>query len=284
MTTRDVLDASLGATLAQALVTGIYASIFVETIAPVLRNGHQKTLGAALILLFCSIITSLGAKCKLVRDRLVFDRKDLDTATLAIANASYLVAVVIADFLLVYRCCIVWMRSVKLSFIFSLVLLAECVYFVLDIMPQGYLPPALAETSQPVFNFISLGVTVLATTLIVYRICDVSRRSIDGGSAYRYTTEVVVESGALNSVMLLLTSILLIMCTGKPLVGPTIQAYCYCLGISIPITGIAPTLIAYRIATRRARDEKRWSQPISALRFESTSSVRTLDDAAPSEA
>ncbi|KAF8989387.1 hypothetical protein BDQ17DRAFT_1434488 [Cyathus striatus] len=49
-----------------------------------------------------------------------------------------------------------------------------------------------------------------------------------------------------------------------------IEAYSYATSVLIPVTGIAPTMIAERVVNAMEHDEEKWSQPISTLRFNHT--------------
>ncbi len=60
-----------------------------------------------------------------------------------------------------------------------------------------------------VYFLISAGITTLATTLIIYRIFDVSRRSSSEMSSYQYTIEILVESGLMYTTTIVITAVLL---------------------------------------------------------------------------
>ena len=88
------------------------------------------------------------------------------------------------------------------------------------------------------FFFISIGVTILATALITYRVVDVSRRSTgQTRSRYQYTIEILVESGIMYSSTLLIAGVLLAV-RGN-IDGPNYsitQAASYWGGILTPVT------------------------------------------------
>jgi hypothetical protein len=140
------------------------------------------------------------------------------------------------------------------------------------------------------FFFLSIGITVLATGLIMYRIADVSKRSRGEITKYQYAMEVLVESGVMYSVTLLISGVLLAV-RGNDFTHYTlVQASSYWGGILTPVTvniafiacgndanytifvfqGIAPTLITMRIVSGTARDETTWTQPVSGMVFNHT--------------
>lgn len=88
------------------------------------------------------------------------------------------------------------------------------------------------------FFFISIGVTVLATALITYRVIDVSRSSTgQTSSRYQYIVEILVESGVMYSSTLLIAGVLLAV-RGN-IDGPNYsitQAASYWGGILTPVT------------------------------------------------
>lgn len=58
--------------------------------------------------------------------------------------------------------------------------------------------------------FLSLGTTVLATSLIIYRIHHLSKVNGTGSSRYSFTMEVLAESGAMYAGTLFIDCVLLI--------------------------------------------------------------------------
>jgi hypothetical protein len=90
------------------------------------------------------------------------------------------------------------------------------------------------------FFFISAGITVLATALIIYRIIDVSQYSTgQAKSRYQYIIEILVESGIMYSTTLLISGVLLAVGGNIGSSNPTIaltQAASYWGGIVTPVT------------------------------------------------
>lgn len=155
---------------------------------------------------------------------------------------------------------------------------------------------------------LSLVITTTSTTLIVYRIVSMARRS-SKPTPYYPTIEILVESGAIYTILIVICCILWALSPPKsdnqysiPLYGAVYVASDVFYSLLIPVTvsrsafvihladtqlfqrlsqGIAPTLITLRVASGRAREDAEWSQPITAIAFRSRSArgdVETLDN------
>ncbi|KAF8985253.1 hypothetical protein BDQ17DRAFT_1335934 [Cyathus striatus] len=146
-----------------------------------------------------------------------------DLKILQIGNDTGMAAGFIADALLAWRCYILWQKNNWLLASFGFLLLGESA-----LMTTAFVI-ITKHNIFPGFLIISMVITVLTTSMIIYRILTVSR---EAGTArrYRYIIEILVESGI----------------------------------------GIAPTLIAKRVMNSTEKDEEKWSQPISTLRFRHT--------------
>ncbi|KAF5327208.1 hypothetical protein D9619_004561 [Psilocybe cf. subviscida] len=239
-------------------------------------DGTRRIYTGVLILLFSMIITNLAATWKIARSILVVHDESRDTMAVELftgsvaltyaANATGCIAILIADLLLCWRCYILWQKNKWMLGAFTLFLLGEVALIPILLVLNANLGPGQVSIICLYF-FISIGITVLATALIIYRVIDVSRRSTGQTKGrYQYTIEIAIESGAMYSITLLIAGVLLAV-RGK-MDGPNYsitQAASYWGGILTPVTGIAPTLIASRISSGRARDEKQWSQPMSGV-------------------
>lgn len=182
------------------------------------------------------------------------------------ANATGCIAVLIADTLLVWRCYVLWRRNKILLAFFTLLLLGEVALIPILLVLNANLGPGKVSIVC-LFFFLSMGITVLATSLIIYRIADVSKRSRGEITKYQYAMEVLVESGLMYSATLLISGVLLAV-RGNDFTNYTlVQASSYWGGILTPVTGIAPTLITMRIVSGEARDETTWTQPVSGMVF-----------------
>lgn len=83
--------------------------------------------------------------------------------------------------------------------------------------------------------FLSLGTTILATALIIYRIRHFSKDIVGVSARYDYTVEVLVESGALYAVTLLADCILLVTRGTAFSATPERQGISFWVGIVTPV-------------------------------------------------
>ncbi|KAF8990843.1 hypothetical protein BDQ17DRAFT_1433517 [Cyathus striatus] len=273
------IDSYLSGVIVDAFTCGLYTFLLYRTIqaaAPRLRSGRHITLMIALVFLYILTMANLAATWVVVRS-VVVTKGSTQTSTAAemffgsrmlaggIAPGLTYAAMLIADSLLVWRCYIMWHKSKWLLTLFGVLLLGESaiipIFLVLD--PSYVFSKHVPETS---FFSITLFITVVATAMIIYRILTISWGTETVGR-YRYTIEILVESGILYSATVLITVIFQVLPNSSL---PFIQAATYFSAILIPVTGIAPTLISHRVFTSTESDEERWSQPISSLRFNHT--------------
>lgn len=82
-----------------------------------------------------------------------------------------------------------------------------------------------------VFLFISVGVTISATALITHRIVEFGKMGM-----YSYVIEALVQSGAMYSLTLIISSTLLAIRASHPTDNSLIQATSYCGQTVPPIT------------------------------------------------
>ncbi|KAF8989379.1 hypothetical protein BDQ17DRAFT_1414415 [Cyathus striatus] len=191
---------------------GVIMEAFMD--ASQLRNGRHIYLMIVLIFLYIVIIINLASTWSIVRSVVVTHNNTrktmaaelfLNTGKMReIMNIIQLGAMVIADALLVWRCYIVWMKNKWLLAFFGAILLGEIVLIIMYIIhPQSY-PNRVPINS---FYYITLGVTVIATSMVVYRIITVSGRAGTVGR-YRYAIEILVESGIIYSIPLLILGVI----------------------------------------------------------------------------
>ncbi|KAF5327930.1 hypothetical protein D9619_003874 [Psilocybe cf. subviscida] len=285
------LDSSLGKLFLQSLLTGVYLNIFVQTMIPIIHQKRRKMYTLNLIVLFGAVSVSLAASWTTIKDAFILEDAtqgiiassaldgQLTAAARIIGSSSSLIAVFAGDIILVSRCFIVCARSKAVLSLFSFLLIGQCAIIIAETVPSVK-PNNRFPLTIPTYYFVSLAITVLATSIIILRITYVSRKSGVATSRYSYTMEVLFESGGLYAASLLITSILMIVSTNHITIsnGPVTQAKVYWEGVMTPMAGIAPTLIAFRVATGRARDESSWSQPQSTLQFRRTPGNITHSD------
>jgi hypothetical protein len=272
------LDSYLGTVVIQAFVSGIYTLLLFRTIrsaVPSLRNGRHIVLMIALMVLYALTMINFAVTWQVVRSIFIAHNETRQTMaakmfldsinTLQIGNGAGVVAMLMADSLLVWRCYMIWLKNKWLLAAFAIPLLAELALIPVLLSLNLRIGPNQIPIIF-VFFFISMGITIFATSMIIVCILTVSRA---GGTAgrYRYVIEILVESGILYSTLLFITGVLQALTTA-PL--PVSEAATYFTAVLIPVTGIAPTLISERIMTSTDRDEEKWSQPVSFLKFKHT--------------
>ncbi|KAF5327293.1 hypothetical protein D9619_003914 [Psilocybe cf. subviscida] len=270
--------------LLQALLTGIYINIFLQTIDALLRGGGRKVYATVLTLLFGAIIVNTAVYWHIVRDIMIVHDDNLSTileetdaklaTTIVVLTVTSDIAIFIADGILIWRCYTLWAQSSLLLLVFSPLFIAEAALIVLFGIPKIW-DTGKELLAMSMFVYISATITFLASCLIIYRIASAVGHTEGQTSKYSLTIEVLVESGMLHAASILITSILhiILQATG-PLDGALklLAQTVWGQAVLLPVTGIAPTLIAFRVATGRARDEASWSryQPLSSLLFKKT--------------
>jgi len=270
-------DSYLGALIVQSFVSGIYTILMYRTIrsaASGLRKGSNVFLMLLLVLLYGLIMSNLSTTWSVARHTFITHNESRDamatwlfddpqsTILSQAGNGCGVVAILIADSLLVWRCYMLWSRNKFLLVFFGLLLLGELALIPILLKLNAMLGPAQVPIIS-LYLFLSMGITVVATGLIAYRVVTVSRGGVYA-SEYNYVVEVLVESGVLYSTILFVSSVIQVIPNAS--LG-TFEAATYFTGILIPVTGIAPTLISARILTHTDEDEQKWSQPASFLVF-----------------
>jgi hypothetical protein len=280
-------DSYLGAVILQSFVSGMYSLLMYRTFkaaAPSLRKGSNIFLMLVLVVLYVLVMANVSVGWSVARHTFISNNETREDMTnwlffsdeVSILNNAAtgcgIMAILIADALLAWRCYMLWSRNKILLAFFTLLLLAE-----LGLIPVILKHPFLAGKVPiiSVYFFISMGITVLATGLIAYRVITVSRGAVYE-TEYHYIVEVLVESGLLYSAILFITSVVQAL-TNRGL--NLFQAGTYLTGILTPVTGIAPTLISNRIFSHTEQDEEKWSKPAGSVLVFSTIHKRNVGSA-----
>ncbi|KAK0225227.1 hypothetical protein EDD85DRAFT_980782 [Armillaria nabsnona] len=278
------LEVYLNQTLLSAFLQGIYTGIVAFTVWNIFSRQHSVSRSVmALVIIILCILT--GVSCALYWTYTVYSfihhGQNFWTAIMAFNSRSDMavlvrvgigivgcISTVVADSTLVWRCWIVWGRRwiiILLPLIFMIIGLA---FKILQIRTtvQGTVPAVSYQTCTTIYISLILATTLLCTLLIVYRILSIewakpkpagTRRYSLG--AYRNLIEIIVESAALYSTML----IFYIVFTFQDEVGGE-----YLDPISEFIRGVAPTLIVGRVAAGHSRPDDSWKgSVISSLHF-----------------
>ncbi|KAF8999954.1 hypothetical protein BDQ17DRAFT_1427437 [Cyathus striatus] len=259
---KATLESFIGQLIIHAFLSGLYTFILYRTVCGAvsrIRNGRHIILIATLISLYVLNMINFAASWVVTISVLIINKLN-ESKILLVGNNTGIVATLIADALLAWRCYILWLKNKWLLAAFGVLLLGE----------SALMTTVFVKTTKydffPCFLIISLVITVLATSMIIYRIVTISR---EAGTTrrYRYIIEILVESGFIYSTSLLV----IVVCFFLRDVTPSArEASFYASSVLIPVSGIAPTLIAERVVNSTEHDEERWSQPISTLRFNHT--------------
>ncbi|KAF8989593.1 hypothetical protein BDQ17DRAFT_1434351 [Cyathus striatus] len=262
--TKAAFDSNIGSLIVQAFLSGLYTFILYRTVhgaVPRIRNGRHIPLMAALISLYVIYMINFAATCIVARSLLVA-YMNVSKLFARIENDTAMVTALIADALLVWRCYMLWMKSKWLLALFVVALIGEAALMTAVFV----ITTPVINDIIPCFLILSLIITVVATAMIIYRILTVSRET-GTTRRYGYIIEIFVQSGIIYSISLLVTVVCFYLPDGNV---SAIEAYSYATSVLIPVTGIAPTMIAERVVNATEHDEEKWSQPISTLRFNHT--------------
>ncbi|KAF5313852.1 hypothetical protein D9619_013053 [Psilocybe cf. subviscida] len=197
-------------------------------------------------------------------------------------------AALIADTLLAWRCIIVWQKNRWILCGLVLLLTTNLVLGIFSSLPTGAFPRSTSDnpliaysaallrvTLFAVFYVICLATTIVATSLILLKIWITSRR-IHSPFSYRKLGAILAESGILYSAVLLgQATLAAIKWTYTPVNGfkyaarlNTATDVIVCL--TMPVTGIAPALIALRVGRETNPTDTDGSTPGSHLTFQRT--------------
>ncbi|KAK0474965.1 hypothetical protein IW261DRAFT_1497995 [Armillaria novae-zelandiae] len=178
------------------------------------------------------------------------------------------ISTVVADSAMVWRCWIVWGRCWIIILLPLVFMVIGAAFKILQIRAtvQGTEPTINYKTCTTIYISLTLATTLLCTLLIVYRILSIqwARTKLSGTrthslGAYRNVIEIIVESAALYSTMLIVY------------IGFTFQDEVvgeYLDPIAEFFRGVAPTLIVVRVASGHSRPDDSWKgSTISSLHF-----------------
>ncbi|PBK88050.1 hypothetical protein ARMGADRAFT_1085026 [Armillaria gallica] len=285
-----ILDIYFNQIIVYALTHGIYTCVFAVTLWNIFSSKTQRSASRNLMVLAITalyILTtiSFGSLWFVVHFGFINDGQNALTVfeSLEVRNSQYnvvqttlgitgIMATDIADAAMIWRCWVIWGGRWFIVFIPILLLIAEIV--IKSVQIYHLIHDAL-DIDLSVYNdttdwltmylSLSLAATLMCTLLIVYRILSVGGVKA-GLRTYRGVVEVIVESAALSSTMLVIYTSLNTrneLCTG------------YADVIASPIKGIAPTLLVGRVAAGHARPDDSWKESHlswTSLRFGHASS------------
>ncbi|PBK93693.1 hypothetical protein ARMGADRAFT_132649 [Armillaria gallica] len=182
-----------------------------------------------------------------------------------------ILSTILADGTLIWRCWTVWGRSWRVALIPILcTTLAAISRGIVSYYDNIEDTPPRALYMAKIVNWAVLYVSLILATLlwctifIIYRILKVGGVTA-GMRAYHRVIELLVESAALYSVVLV---IVLVLEVRNELAGGYVQE------VAAAVRGIVPTILVGRIAAGHARPDDSWSESTraSSLRFGNHSS------------
>lgn len=183
-----------------------------------------------------------------------------------VSDAVTALNLIIADCTIIWRCWSVWAHNRSVIILPTLFVIGEIVCGVNIVVHQ--LTVSFEDETQThwavAIMAATVGTNILCTTLIVARILHNARGNsgiMDGIRTYRGVLEIVVESAALHSAIF----VALVIC--YPIEG---NAYMYPQALMFPITGIAPTLIIFRVTSGQGRPKESSVETQSSLRFQAS--------------
>ncbi|PBK98882.1 hypothetical protein ARMGADRAFT_1073823 [Armillaria gallica] len=267
-------DDKLNATIELALLHGIYTGIVSVTLWNIFISKSRsigRAMVAVIILLYVttSINVFLNSALILSVETTVVDGLELDPSTNRLNGISNLgigmtavMSTAIADSTIIWRCWMVWGRRWSIVVFPVLCLIGGVALKIRDIS-EVFLHGNGDQLILVIYIFCIFATTTWCTVLIVFRIVTVIRVNDAANSRlgdYSHVIEVLVESSALHSVVLLVF-------VGLEANDSFLSDYFDTL--AAVTTGVAPTLLAGRIAAGHARPDGSWEGSImSSLRFE----------------
>ncbi|KAK0496166.1 hypothetical protein EDD18DRAFT_1353830 [Armillaria luteobubalina] len=255
------LDARLNSGILNAVLFGIYTSIFAITLWNMFVNKRwpiRRAMVVIIIFLYCMITISFATDWQLVHSAFIDNGQtfwEVYTRLSITAQAAYLeggitssMSTIVADLLIIWWCWMVWGRRWLAVLLPTLLLIAAIVLRIIQVYREYF------NTTLKIFSLLYvcfiLATTLWCTLLIIYRILIVAgvRRRANGRlKVFQHFLEVLVESSTFYSISLIVYLALFIHGDFGSFYFDVIA------GI---VKGIAPTLLVGRTtAGRRARPD-----------------------------
>ncbi|KAF5313766.1 hypothetical protein D9619_013679 [Psilocybe cf. subviscida] len=268
-----LLDASFNPLVLEGFLSGVYFLLFVQAIWKLFQKRAHGPYILALILLWMTSTSSFIFDWVRARNAFVVNNSSPLSILLSFEASSntesfvlILLGTIISDGILIWRCTILWKSKPTLCILVALLVASSVFNLLVIVLPRSSVRFTLLSVALGIL--FSAATTVLATSMIALKIILVTRES---RSQYSYTKviEILVQSAALQSAVLLVNGIIVFMAY----VDPTLlvaQMNAYTSSFRRVLMGIAPTLIAFRVADEEPRTEitvTNRSAPISHLTF-----------------
>ncbi|KAH8100947.1 hypothetical protein BXZ70DRAFT_1007877 [Cristinia sonorae] len=276
--------------LMECIAYGIYFTYFTHSLRILRRklvSGRLSIwLSATTIVLFVLITMRLVLDNKAAVEAFTNDPLTPDSATMYYTSyrgamfrtGTYIALTIVADIFIVYRVFVVWAHSYVMALVPALLAIADIVSGALvlraiDNLDMGQDPNG-DSLSTPIIIFYSftLGLNVLSTILIAYRIHLAQRQAhaanVAPSGTLKLTMTIVVESALIYSAFLV--AMLVPTATGS-----NVQ---FCLLSVMPgVVGTTFSLIIVRAGSGQA-PHTTWNPPRSSIQFASTRPPRTSHD------
>ncbi|KAK0470410.1 uncharacterized protein EV420DRAFT_113771 [Desarmillaria tabescens] len=271
------LDGYLNALALESLMHGLFTAITLSALVNILKHKHLRVMIPLVLILYILETIHLGARWYWVRQAFIVHGATRETIFSSFLDERYRhiwivsglsasINIVIADCTRAWRAWVIWDRNWKIATV-------PIVGIVLEIIFDGlFLSQDLSHTSNVQYTnwgfsairwglgyfILSLLTTFLCTFLIIYRIgCN---------DKYLNIIEMLVESAALYSVSMIVFIVFFARDDPRNV---------YAQAVMNSITGIAPTLIAERVAAKRNYlDENTITMRASEKRLSNASTTR----------
>ncbi|KAF8173089.1 hypothetical protein BJ912DRAFT_1079466 [Pholiota molesta] len=227
---RSEISDSLNGMLVQAFLMGMYTILYIATIYVYFaRNSSQRFLVPATVsmLYLCNLV---GFSVQWYNTKWEFinngDTRDSVFESLYIVPNWFFVAedtpayiaFVLADGLLIWRCFFVWNRSIRVISVSLILVITEAALFFVEIIFDGKDGELVSEALSITLNallsaafFITFATTLVTTILIAYRIYSVSKQEGVSARRFKHIIDIVIQSGAVNSLTLLANAIIVVL-------------------------------------------------------------------------
>ncbi|KAF9452086.1 hypothetical protein P691DRAFT_831763 [Macrolepiota fuliginosa MF-IS2] len=258
----ELRDTIFNAALIEGFGVGVYSAVFWFTIYMLFIHRKAKKTPRKLSTFFVIIplyvlaLFQLALRWAIARRAFVVDGDTVEnilnslltqpTWCIALSVVSFSLMTLIADFVTVWRCWIVWNRNWRVTVVPLLLVFAGMAFCIMAAIFQIDPGTNIATTQSNkfakfalIYLALSLCSTTISTALIIYRI------GFSTTSSNRKILEVIVEPAALYCAILLVY--LLLSLRNDHSSG-------YAQALLIPVTGIAPTMVTARVSLGVARN------------------------------
>ncbi|PBK64681.1 hypothetical protein ARMSODRAFT_1022952 [Armillaria solidipes] len=283
-----VLDIYFNEMIIYALMHGIYTCAFAVTLRTIFsrktRSGASRNLMVLVIIILYVLSTiSFAFMWFFVRFGFIGNGQNALTVFGGLAafnnqcnvfqttvGVTGIICTFLADGAMIRRCWVIWGSRWSIVLIPILLLITETViksvqiyHLLYDVLESDELSKYGGTKWTILYTSLILATTLMCTFLIVYRILSVG--GIKAGlRTYRGVVEVIVESAALYSTILIIYI---------SLKARDELCSVYADAISASIKGFAPTLLVGRVAAGHALPNDGWKEShLSSLRFDHASS------------